>query len=298
MRTLKIYLATIIAVILTSCGGDDNNKDASGVFETTEIIISSEANGKILSLNIEEGEEVKKNQIVGIIDSTQLYLTKQQLINSKEALLASRPDIKTQIEATEKEIEKYEFEKKRVENLLKGDAATQKQLDDINSHLKVLKAKLKGQKNSLITSVNSLDTKFEGMDIQITQFEDKLKKCVIKSPIDGTILVKYAEESELAAQGKALFKIADLKNMILKVYVTSDQLAKIKVGQEVDVLAEYGEEDNKEYKGKITWISSKSEFTPKTIKTQDERANLVYAVKIAVKNDDFLKIGMYGGIKF
>ena len=261
------------------------------------MIVSAEASGKILSFTLQEGEKVKKDQIVGFIDSTQLYLSKLQLQNRKNALLASRPDIKTQIEATEKEIDKFEFEKKRFENLLAGDAATQKQLDDINSQLSVLRARLKAQKNSLSTSVNSLDTNIEGMDIQIAQLEDKLKKCIVRSPIDGTILVKYAEQNELALQGKALFKIADMNNMILRVYVTSDQLAQIKVGQNVDVLAEYGESDHKNYEGKITWISSKSEFTPKTIKTQDERANLVYAVKVAVKNDDFLKIGMYGGIR-
>jgi len=296
MKTLKLFSPILILLIFCSCNGDNGAVDASGVFEATEIIVSAEVSGKILSLNINEGEMLKKDQQIGIIDSTQLYLTKQQLINSKEALRASRPDINSQIEATEKEIDKYTLEKSRIEKLLAGDVATQKQLDDINSQLSVLKAGLRAQKNSLNTSVNSLDTKIKGMDIQIEQLNDQLKKCVIKSPIDGTVLVKYAEESELTGQGKALFKIANMNKMILKAYVTSNQLALIKTGQDVEVLAEFGKTENRGYTGKITWISSKSEFTPKTIQTQDERANLVYAVKVEVKNDDFLKIGMYGGI--
>lgn len=296
MKTLKIVTLILFSIFFTSCDGNNGDTDAAGVFEATEIIVSAESSGKILLFEINEGEILNYNQQVGYIDSTQLYLTKQQLLNGKKSLKESRPNIKTQTDAIEREIDKYEFEKKRVEKLLVGEAATQKQLDDIESQLSVLKAKLSAQKNSLNTSVNSLDTKIKGMDIQIEQLNDQLEKCVIKSPIDGTVLVKYAEQSELTAPGKPLFKIADMSNMILKVYVTSDQLASIKIGQVVKVSAEYGESDNREYEGKINWISSKSEFTPKTIQTQNERANLVYAVKVAVKNDDFLKIGMYGSI--
>ena len=296
MKTLIIFSLIFFSIFFTSCDGNNGDTDASGVFEATEIIVSAESSGKIIQLDLNEGEILRYNQQVGYIDSTQLYLTKQQLLNGKQALKESRPNIKTQTDAIKKEIDKYEFEKKRVNKLVAGDVATQKQLDDIESQLSVLKAKLSAQKNSLNTSVSSLDTKIEGMDIQIEQLNDQLEKCVIRSPIDGTVLVKYAEQSELTAPGKPLFKIADMSNMILKVYVTSDQLASIKIGQVVKVSAEYGESDYREYEGKVNWISSKSEFTPKTIQTQNERANLVYAVKVSVKNDDFLKIGMYGSI--
>ena len=239
MKTLKIFTLILFSIFLTSCDGNNGDTVAAGVFEATEIIVSAESSGKILLFEINEGEILQSNQQVGYIDSTQLYLTKQQLLNGKKALTESRPNIKTQTDAIKKEIDKYEFEKKRVEKLLVGEAATQKQLDDIESQLSVLKAKLSAQKNSLNTSVNSLDTKIKGMDIQIEQLNDQLAKCVIKSPIDGTVLVKYAEQSELTAPGKPLFKIADMSNMILKVYVTSDQLASIKIGQVVKVLAEY-----------------------------------------------------------
>jgi HlyD family secretion protein len=170
-------------------------------------------------------------------------------------------------------------------------------MDDIEAAIAILKARLRSQKSSLSNNVNSVNAQGKTIDVQIAQLEDLIEKCKIKSPIDGTVLVKYAEPGEMAAMGKALFKVADIENMILRAYVTAEQLKQLKIGQNVKVLAEFGENENREYEGSVTWISSKSEFTPKTIQTQDERANLVYAVKIAVKNDDFLKIGMYGGFK-
>jgi HlyD family secretion protein len=288
----------LIIPLLLACNNNDGLKDASGVFEATEIIVSSEANGKILEFHISEGEHLQKQKIVGLVDTTQLHLSKLQLLANKKSILAQKPDIKTQIEATEREIEKQEFEKKRLENLLEGDVATQKQLDDINALLEILRAKLKSQKSSLSNCVNSINAQSETIDVQVAKLEDQLEKSKITSPITGTVLVKYAEEGEITAMGKPLFKIADIENMILRVYVTSDQLAQLKIGQKVKVLAEFGETENRAYEGKVTWISDKSEFTPKTVQTQDERANLVYAVKVAVPNDDYLKIGMYGGIKF
>ena len=296
MKTSAIYIL-VFSIILLSCTKEERLTDATGVFEATEIIVSSEATGKILSLNVKEGDELTKNQVVGLVDSTQLFLKKLQLEASKITVQSGKPDVQAQIEATEREIEKQEREKERIEKLLAGDVATQKQLDDIESLVVVLKARLKSQKSILSNSVNSVDAQSNTLDIQIAQLQDQITKCNIKSPIDGTVLLKYAEEGEVTAMGRALFKIADLDNMILKAYVTADQLAGLKIGDEVKVLAEFGETESREYQGNITWISSKSEFTPKTIQTQDERANLVYAVKINVKNDGFLKIGMYGGFK-
>ncbi|MBX2841283.1 MAG: HlyD family efflux transporter periplasmic adaptor subunit [Flammeovirgaceae bacterium] len=296
---MKTFFTTIIFItsLLSSCVEEEALTDATGVFEATEIIVSAEANGKILSLKINEGDQLKRDKIIGLIDSTQLYLTKLQLKASKKAVESGKPDVRTQIEATEREIAKQEREKERIEKLLAGDVATQKQLDDIEAAIAILESRLKSQKSSLNTNVTAIDAQSKTIDVQIAQVEDQLEKCKVKSPIDGTVLVKYAEKGEMAAMGKALYKIADVDNMTLKAYVTGDQLAKLKIGQEVDVLAEFGKTETKNYQGKITWISSKSEFTPKTIQTQDERANLVYAVKIAVKNDGFLKIGMYGGFK-
>lgn len=296
---MKTYISilTIFAIFLLSCTEEERLTDATGVFEATEIIVSSEANGKILALNIQEGDKLKQTQIVGLVDSTQLHFSKLQLEATKVTVRSSRPDVRAQIEATEREIAKQEKEKERIEKLLAGDVATQKQMDDIESAILILKAKLRSQKSSLSNSVNSVDAQGKAIDVQIAQLEDQIQKCIIKSPIEGTVLAKYAERGEMTGMGKALFKIADVDDMILKAYVTADQLAKIKLGQHVKILAEFGETENREYSGTISWISSKSEFTPKTIQTQDERANLVYAVKINTKNDGYLKIGMYGGFK-
>ncbi len=296
MKT-HITLILFISIFLLSCAEEEQLTDATGVFEATEIIVSSEANGKILDLKLQEGDKLQANRIVGLIDSTQLHFSKLQLQASKVAVQSARPDIRVQIEATEREIARQEREKQRIEKLLAGDVATQKQLDDIEAAILILKARLESQKSSLTNNVNSVDAQSNTIDVQIAQLEDQIQKCNIKSPIDGTVLVKYAEQGEMTGMGKALFKIADMDNMVLRAYVPADQLAGLQLGQEVDVLAEFGETENREYKGKITWISDKSEFTPKTIQTQDERANLVYAVKIAVKNDGYLKICMYGGFK-
>ena len=290
-------LATIVSIFLVSCSNSDGDVDASGTFETTEIIVSTESMGKIMQLNVEEGQQLNFNQRVGYIDTTQLYLKKLQLVASKKALQSRRPDIQKQIAALEQQIETAKTERKRVENLVKAEASTTKQLDDANAQIKVLEKQLEATKSSLENTSNSILGDNEALQIQIEQIEDQLQKCYITSPISGVVLTKYAEQGELATPGKALFKIGDVTNMILRAYVTSDQLTQIALGQKVKVYADYGE-DRKEYEGVVSWISSKSEFTPKTIQTRDERANLVYAIKINIKNDGLLKIGMYGNVKF
>lgn len=290
-------LATIVSIFLVSCSNSDGDVDASGTFETTEIIVSTESMGKIMQLNVEEGQQLNFNQRVGYIDTTQLYLKKLQLVASKKALQSRRPDIQKQIAALEQQIETAKTERKRVENLVKAEASTTKQLDDANAQIKVLEKQLEATKSSLENTSNSILGDNEALQIQIEQIEDQLQKCYITSPISGVVLTKYAEQGELATPGKALFKIGDVTNMILRAYVTSDQLTQIALGQKVKVYADYCE-DRKEYEGVVSWISSKSEFTPKTIQTRDERANLVYAVKINIKNDGLLKIGMYGNVKF
>lgn len=287
-----------LALILASCSQNTVLKKASGVFEATEVLVSAEAAGKLLHFQATEGQKLDKENILGQIDTVQLSLKKMQIIASQLSIEASKPDEASQIRATEREIEKLEFEKERTVKLLEGDVATQKQLDDILAQLDILKARLGAQKKNLSSSIAALDAQKNAMEVQIEQLNDQIFKCQIRSPIEGILLVKFAEEGEFVNMGRPLFKVANLKKMILRAYVTADQLKEIQIGQEVEVMAELGKEEIKSYPGKVSWISSKSEFTPKTIQTQDERANLVYAVKITVENDGILKIGMYGGVNW
>ncbi len=298
---MKYIVTSLISfvILFSACNRNKFDHDASGTFEATEIIISAEASGKIEEFNVTEGDKLTKGQYLGYIDTTQLYLKKLQLQKTTKAVSVKRPDISLQIAATKEQIAKAEIEKRRVENLLKDGAATQKQLDDANSQLTVLQKSLSAQLNSLTTSVNSLDEESNVYEIQVAQIEDQLEKSRIVNPIEGTVLSKYAEAKEMASPGKPLYKVADTKNLFLRAYVISDQLDKIKIGQEVTVYINASGDTQKSYKGTISWISSKAEFTPKTIQTQDERQNLVYAVKIAVENtDDMIKIGMYGDVDF
>lgn len=292
----SLYLFTTLLIF--SCSNNNGKFDATGTFEATETIVSSEATGKLLSFTLEEGQVLKKDQKVGAIDSTQLYLTKLQLRESQKAVLAGKPDIRTQVEATKREIENTLVEKRRIENLVKGQVANQKQLDDINTKLAVLEAKLAAQQNSLKTTTSTLTEQSNAITVQMSMVQDQLTKCNIINPMEGTVLTKYAMQNEMTLPGKALYKIADLSTLILRAYVSGDQLPQFKLGQQVDVLVDAAEGEYKTYKGTITWVSDKAEFTPKTIQTKDERANLVYAIKINVKNDGYLKLGMYGEVKF
>ena len=276
MKTVKNVLFYAIFLSLTAaCGNGNGDYDASGTFESTEIIVSAEANGRIMRFNVEEGDLLKDGQEVGYIDTVQLYLKKMQLLTSVKSVQSRRSDIAKQIAATKEQIAKAEKEKKRNENLLKSNAATQKQVDDIDSQLAVLQKQLAAQISTLQNSNQSVTEESSAMEIQVAQVEDQLQKSHIISPINGTVLSKYAEAGELATQGKPLFKIADIENMYLRAYIIADQLTQMKLGQEVKVFADYGEDGKREYTGKVTWISDKAEFTPKTIQTRDDRANLV-----------------------
>ena len=234
---------------------------------------------------------------LGCIDTLQLYLKKMQLLASGKAIASKSTDINKQIAATKEQIGKAEYERKRTENLLKENAATQKQIDDIDSQIAVLKKQLEAQISTLQRGNASITEESSAYEIQVAQLDDQLRKCHITSPICGTVLAKYAEAGELATQGKPLFKVADVQHLFLRAYITADQLSQLKLGDKVKVFSDLGKDDRREYEGTITWISDKSEFTPKTIQTRDERANLVYATKIAVKNDGYIKIGMYGEMK-
>lgn len=290
-----LLILSVLSLTALSCGRDSEMHDASGTFEATEIIVSSEVGGKILELNISEGDSVEGGAVVGQIDTIQLYLKKRQLLATVRALEARRPELRKQIAAIEEQIAVQTREKERIERLLKADAATGKQLDDINSSISILKKQLEAQRSSLTNTSGGITEDAAALMIQTEQLNDQLQRSRITSPIKGTILAKYAEAGEVTAPGKPLFKVADMNDIQLKAYITSDLLTKIKPGESVKVFSDFGEDESREYEGKVIWISDKAEFTPKTIQTRSERANLVYAVKIAVKNDGYLKIGMYGG---
>lgn len=293
-RQLIIILTVVLS--FSACGKSDGDFDASGTFEATEIVVSAESVGQLLQFNITEGMNVIQNQPLGLIDSTQLYLKKQQLIAMQKAMLTRRPNIQKQVSTLEQQIRTAKSERIRTKNLVNANAANRKQLDDIDAQISVLETQLAASTSTYENADDGIINDSEAMEIQIRQVEDQLRKCVIVSPINGTVMLKFAEQGELAMVGKPLFKIADMQHMILRAYVTAEQLNNIKVGQKVKILTDT--EQTIKLEGTVAWISSKSEFTPKTIQTKNERANLVYAMKIAVVNDGFLKIGMYGNVRF
>ena len=298
-NTLKVLTVGLSVFALASCGSKDSEYDASGVFEATEVVVSAKAQGEILSLNIEEGDEVKQGDVLGEIDATLLTQKKSQMAASQSANDSRILDLNTQIASVQQQISNAEREKARFSELLKAKAATQKQVDDISYQISTLKAQLAALKEQVSAQNKSLREQSASMDSQMSQVATQIGDATIKSPITGVVLQKYAEAGEYAAPGKALFKVADIKDMKLRAYITTDQLNSIKIGQKVTVYADEGTEDRKAYEGRVTWISSKAEFTPKTIMTRDERANLVYAIKISVDNKQgFIKSGMYGEVAF
>ena len=298
MKSRNLLGLCSLLALFSACGNGVPKYDATGTFETTEVLVSAEASGRLLYFDIEEGMLLKAGEEVGVVDTVQLYLKKLQLEASIKSVEEQRPDILKQVAATKEQISAAERERNRVANLLKVGAANQKQLDDAEDQLEVLRKQLVAQNSTLSNSHQSLTWQSSSVGIQVAQVEDQLKKCHITSPITGTVLAKYAEAGELTAMGTPLFKVADTEQMYLRAYITSEQLSQVKLGQKVTVFSDYGTDEHKQYPGVVTWISDTSEFTPKTILTKNERANLVYAVKIAVHNDGLLKIGMYGGVEF
>ena len=298
MKSRNLLGLCSLLALFSACGNGVPKYDATGTFETTEVLVSAEASGRLLYFDIEEGMLLKAGEEVGVVDTVQLYLTKLQLEASIKSVEEQRPDILKQVAATKEQISAAQRERNRVANLLKVGAANQKQLDDAADQLEVRRKQLVAQNSTLSNSHQSLTWQSSSVGIQVAQVEDQLKKCHITSPITGTVLAKYAEAGELTAMGTPLFKVADTEQMYLRAYITSEQLSQVKLGQKVTVFSDYGTDEHKQYPGVVTWISDTSEFTPKTILTKNERANLVYAVKIAVHNDGLLKIGMYGGVEF
>lgn len=294
---MKNILWALSALALVSCGSGDGDYDATGTFEATEIIVSAEQNGRLIEFRAEEGDSVEMGQEIGLIDTIQLYLKAEQIGATKTVYASQRPETEKQIAATREQLAKAKKEYERYYGLVEEGAANRKQLEDAESQVKVLQKQLAAQLSGLNISTNSLNAQMSTADIEKLQVLDQLYKCHITSPITGTILESYTERGEYATVGKPLFKVADMEEMYMRAYVTTAQLKNIRLGQQVKVFADYGNGERREYDGKLTWISSKSEFTPKTILTDDERADLVYAVKILVKNDGYIKIGMYGEVK-
>ena len=293
----KYLMGLALVLFATACGHKKGNYDASGTFEATETVVSAQANGQIEAFNVIEGQQLTANAEVGYIDTIQLYLKKEQLLANMKAVDSRSYNVALQIASINQQISKQETELARFKNLAKSNAATQKQVDDIQASIDLLQRQLAAQTETLQNNNSSVSSEAKGLAIQVEQVEDLIRKSIIFSPIDGTVLAKYAEIGEIAVQGRALFKVADVNNLFLRAYFTADQLNKLKLNQELRVFADFGKKEMREYKGTIAWISDKAEFTPRTILTKDERANLVYAVKIAVKNDGYLKIGMYGEVK-
>lgn len=291
--------ASLWAVVMGACSSSADEVDATGVFEATEVLVSAEANGKILSMDLQEGDRLKAGSVLGYVDTVQLVLKREQLLASVDAVGHKKMDVAKQVAATRRQIEQAEREYARCRDLLHDRAGTQKQVDDAEAQLAVLRRQLDAQLSTMTQANLGVRDEQRSLELQVQQLDDQLLKCRITSPIGGTVLTKYAEPGEVTAAGRPLFKVADLDHIYLRAYVEAPQLTEIRLGQKVTVYADRGESDRTPYEGRVTWISGEAEFTPKTIQTRDERSNLVYAVKIAVDNPDGkIKLGMYGSVDF
>ena len=284
---MKKTAILLTAIILISCNKNSEKADAYGNFEATEITVSSESNGKIEFLNVEEGEQLKKGSLVGLIDTLQLHYNREQLKASIETVQSKSASVLSQINVLNEQLKTAKIEQTRIQNMYAENAATKRQIDEIDGKVKVIEKQISSVQSQNAPILNEI----KSIKVQIEKLDDQIKKSKITNPVDGTVLTKYAEPSEITAFGKPLYKIANLNEMELRVYVTETQLAQIKIGQKITVAID-ADNDTKKYEGNITWISAQAEFTPKVIQTKEERANLVYAVKVAVKNDGSLKIGM------
>ncbi len=294
----KIFFVLPLVAVISSCNNNKNDFDAAGAFESVETIVSTEASGTIKEFKIEEGQILQPGQFIGYVDSTQLYLKKKQLEAQIKAVLSGLPDAPKQVAVLEEQLKNAEKEQQRFGNLVKANAGTQKQLDDITNQIEVIKKQIEAQKSMLGISSATISEQTLPLQRQIEQLNDQLAKCRIVNPIHGTVLTKYAQDHEVVMPGKALYKIAETDTLILRAYITGSQLSETKLGQKIKVRIDKGAKEYGEYSGIIYWISDKSEFTPKTIPTKEERADLVYAIKVRVINDGFLKIGMYAEVRF
>jgi len=309
----KLIIAAVSALFFyTSCNRGNNEFDASGNFEADEVIVSAELTGKLLSFPIEEGMTISKDSVVGNIDAVNVSLQKEQVEASIQSLNDKTVNVVPQVKllqdqlmVQQSQLDNLLHEKERIQNLIKADAATGKQLDDINSQVDVVKKQMNVTRQQVNVQQTNAGTQNKGvlseskpLSKRVAQLQDQIQKANIVNPVTGTVISKYAEQGEITTAGKALYKIADLSTITLRAYITGIQLSQVKLNQQVKVLVDDGKDKYKEFPGTITWVSDKAEFTPKTIQTKEERANLVYAIKVKVKNDGYLKIGMYGEVKF
>ena len=311
MRNNYLFIA-ILSTAFMACGNDKKEYDATGTFEATEVTVSAKSTGEIKMFSVTEGQLIDSGTLVGKIDAYQLQQTSAQLEAQKRQLASSRSandsrklDLEKQLSSINQQITNAQRERQRFTELVNDGAVPRKQLDDINNQIKVLERQreatrdqIRSNNASLTEQSKGIAAQIEGISAQQRQIADQITNTEVKAPIKGTVLEKYVEQGEFVATGKPLFKMADTENMSLRAYITSTQLQNVKLGQKVKVFADYGKGQKKEYDGTVSWISSRSEFTPKTILTDDERADLVYAVKVSVKNDGYIKIGMYGEVKF
>lgn len=292
----KIILLSATALIMASCQSKPAY-DATGIFEATTVTVSAETSGKILSLDITEGDTVRAGRCVAVVDTTLLVLQGKQIESQQSSAENSSPDIAAQAASLRSQIAHQQNECERIARLLADGAATQKQSDDANAALRTLRAQLDGLLSTLVKNKNSISDNAVALQYQREQIEEQIVKSSVKAPITGTVLSKYAEAGEYATPGRQLFKVANLNDIYLRSYFTANQLADLRIGQKVTVIADFGGDEQYEYPGTISWIAQESEFTPKSIQTNDSRANLVYAVKVAVKNDGRLKLGQYGEVR-
>ena len=288
------FILLLFIALLTSCSDKNKLSDAYGNFEVDDVIISAEANGKLILFNIEEGKNIELNKLIGIIDTTGLILKRNQLNAQTRAVSSKIENIRSQINVQEQKKKNLTVDKQRIEKLLKDGAATQKQLDDITGAIDLIDSQI----SSIKTQYSAVLSELEIIKTQVEQVEESIRKCHIYNPVEGTVLEKYAEENEITTFGKPLYKLADTREMVLRVYVSGLQLAHLKIGQEVEVLVDDDKKTNRSMTGQISWISESAEFTPKIIQTKEERINMVYAIKVRVKNDGSLKIGMPGEVNF
>ena len=288
------FILAISFIILSSCSVDNDKSDAYGNFEATELIVSAQANGELLVFNLEQGDRIEKDEVVGLIDTTDLSLKKKLLVQQKLTIASQMASINSEMEVVKQQLANNRTNQKRIKKLYAKGAATQKQLDDINGLVDLNEAQIRAVQSKKQSVIDQM----KGIDVQVEQVNEIIAKSLVKNPVDGTVLLKYAEQGELAAMGKPLYKLADLSRMKLKAYISGDQLAQIKIGQEVEVLYDKNAKENSSVKGKVIWISPSAEFTPKTIQTKEERVNLVYAVKVLVLNNGDIKIGMPGEFNF
>ncbi|MDO5036266.1 MAG: HlyD family efflux transporter periplasmic adaptor subunit [Porphyromonas sp.] len=289
-------LLVSLAVTITSCSNSGDDYDATGVFEAREVLVSAQANGEILALDLEEGSRLQAGQEVGLVDTTQLYLQKAALLANNRGIQVQRPDIDVQLSSLREQLNTLRTERERVAQLLAAEVATQKQLDDIDNQIRLVESQLQSHSSTLSKSTASITAQSSAVEIQVTQIEEQIRKSIITSPISGVVLQQYKRVGELATMGAPLFKVADIDLLDLRAYLTYDQVAQLKLGDTVEVRIDDGEGGKRSYEGSLQWISDKAEFTPKAVQTEDERANLVYATKIRVENDGYIKIGMYGEV--